>query len=158
MKGQLIGKDPDAVNNWGQEDTVTEDEMVGWYHWLNGHEFEQTLGDSEGQGSLACCSPGERKELDVTERLNSNNKGSTSWGTGLEPQTFDSCSMPFVLLHLLPLSTMDSRFLLKGSLLNLSHDSTLILSLGFFFFFPFIICYVAAFLWEEQTHVVWRNF
>ena len=100
---------------------------------LNGHEFEQTLEDSEGQGSLACCSPGERKELDVTERLNSNNKGPTSGRTGLEPQTFDSCSMPFVLLHLLPLSTMDFRFLLKGSLLNLSHDLTLILSLGFFF-------------------------
>ena len=46
-------KSPDAGQNWGQEKKgVTEDEMVGWYHWLNGHEFEQTLGDSEGQGSL----------------------------------------------------------------------------------------------------------
>ena len=53
---------------------MTEDEMVGWYHQLNGHEFEQTLGDGEGQGSLACCSPRCCKELDTTERLK-NNKG-----------------------------------------------------------------------------------
>ena len=44
--------------------------MVGWHHQLNGHEFEQTLGDSEGQGSLACCSPWGCKELDTTEGLN----------------------------------------------------------------------------------------
>ena len=49
---------------------MTEDEMVGWHHLLNGHEFEQTLGDGEGQGSLACCSPWDCKELDTTERLN----------------------------------------------------------------------------------------
>ena len=49
------GKDPDAGKIWGQEEKgTTEDEMVGWHHWLNGHEFEQTPGDSEGQGSLAC--------------------------------------------------------------------------------------------------------
>ena len=58
VKSWLIGKDPDAGKDWGQEENgVTEDEMVGWNHWLNEHEFEQTLGDSEGQGSLACCSP-----------------------------------------------------------------------------------------------------
>ena len=50
-----------------------EDEMVGWHHQLNGHESEQTPGDSEGQGSLACCSPWGCKELDTTERLNNNN-------------------------------------------------------------------------------------
>ena len=50
---------------------MTEDEMVGWHqHGLNGHEFEQTPGDREGQGSLACCSPWRRKELDMTEQLN----------------------------------------------------------------------------------------
>ena len=47
--------------------------MVGWYHWLNGHEFEQTPGDGEGQGSLVCCSPWGHKESDTTERLNTNN-------------------------------------------------------------------------------------
>ena len=57
-KSQLTGKDPDAGKDWGQEEKgATEYEMVGWHHWLNGPEFEQTLKDSEGQGSLACCSP-----------------------------------------------------------------------------------------------------
>ena len=51
---------------------MTEDEMVGWQHQLKGHEFEQTLGDSEGQGSLVCCSPWGHKESDTTERLNNN--------------------------------------------------------------------------------------
>ena len=57
-KSWLLGKDPDAGKDWGQEEKgVTEDEMVGWHHWPNGHEFEQTLEDGEGQGSLACCTP-----------------------------------------------------------------------------------------------------
>ena len=56
-KSQLTGKDPSAGKDWGQEKKgMTEDEIVGWHHWLSGHEFEQTLGDGEGQGSLACCS------------------------------------------------------------------------------------------------------
>ena len=52
---------------------MTEDEMVGWHDWLNGHEFEQAPRDGEGQGSLACCSPWDCKELDTPEPLNSNN-------------------------------------------------------------------------------------
>ena len=56
-----------AEKDWKQEEKgVTEDEMIGWHHWLNGHEFEQTLGDSEGQGSLVCCSPWDCKESDMT--------------------------------------------------------------------------------------------
>ena len=51
---------------------MTEDEMVGWHHRLNGHGFEQALGDDEGQGSLVCCSPQSCKESDMTERLNNN--------------------------------------------------------------------------------------
>ena len=54
---------------------MIKDEMVGWHHRLNGQESEQTLRDSDGQGSLACCSPWGRKELDMTERLNNNNRG-----------------------------------------------------------------------------------
>ena len=66
-KNQLIGKDSDAGKDWGQEEKwETEDEMVGWHHWLNGHEFKQTLEDSEGRGSLACCSPWDCKESDLT--------------------------------------------------------------------------------------------
>ena len=57
VKSRLIGKDSDAGKDGGQEKGTAEDEMVGWHHRLNGHEFEQTLGDSEGQGRLVCCSP-----------------------------------------------------------------------------------------------------
>ena len=63
VKGQLIGKDPDAGKDWGQKKRATEDEIVGWHHQLNGHEFEQAPGDSEGQGSLACHSPWVSKSL-----------------------------------------------------------------------------------------------
>ena len=57
-KNWLIGKDPDAGQYWRQEEKwMTEDEMVGWHHQLDGHEFEQALGVGDGQGSLACCSP-----------------------------------------------------------------------------------------------------
>ena len=67
VKSWLIWKDPDAGKDWRWEEKgMTEDEKVGWHHWLNGHEFEQTLGDDEGQGSLACCSPWGWKELDTT--------------------------------------------------------------------------------------------
>ena len=65
-KSQLIGKDPNARKDRRQEKGATEDEMVGWQHRLSGHEFEQTLGHSEGQGSLACCSPWSHKESDTT--------------------------------------------------------------------------------------------
>ena len=70
VKRQLIGKDPDARKDWGQEEKgAAEDSMVGWHYWLSGYELEQTPGDSEGQGSLACCSPCSQKELDMTEWL-----------------------------------------------------------------------------------------
>ena len=62
MNSRLIGKDSDAGKDWRQEEKgVTEDEMVGWHHWLDGHEFEQALRDGEGQGSLVCCSPWSRR-------------------------------------------------------------------------------------------------
>ena len=65
-KSHLIAKDTDAGKDWGQEQRVKKDEMIGWHHWLNGHEFEQTPGDSKGQGSLACWSPWGHKEWDTT--------------------------------------------------------------------------------------------
>ena len=71
VKSQLFGKDPDTGEDWGQEEKgATEDEMLEWHHWLNEHAFEQTLGNSEGQGSLVCCSPWGCKESDMTEPLN----------------------------------------------------------------------------------------
>ena len=69
-KNWLTGKDSDAGKDWGQEKGVTVDEMVGWHHQLDGHEFEQDLGVGDGQESLACCSPWGCKALDTTERLN----------------------------------------------------------------------------------------
>ena len=70
-KNWLIGKDPDAGKDWRQEEKgMTEDEMVGWHHQLDGCEFEQAPGVGDGQGSLACCSPWGHKESDTTERLN----------------------------------------------------------------------------------------
>ena len=70
-KNQLIGKDSDAGKVWRQEEKgMTEDEMVGCYHRLDGHELEQAPGVGGGQGSLACCSPWGCKESDMTERLN----------------------------------------------------------------------------------------
>ena len=83
-KSQLIRKDPDAGKDWGQEEEgVTENEMVGWHHQLNGHEFEQIPGEG-GQGRLVCCSPWGHKGLDMTEWLNDNNLYSSAdqtWGS-----------------------------------------------------------------------------
>ena len=70
-KSWLIGKDPDAGKDWGQEEKgMTGEEMVGWHHQLNGHEFEWTPGVGDGQGGLACCSPWGCKESDTTVWLN----------------------------------------------------------------------------------------
>ena len=98
----LIGKDPDAGKDWGQEEkAATEDEMVGWHHWFNGHEL--CPGDSEGQGRLVCCSLWGRQELDMTWPLNNNEvhpnltpscistgqcTGADEWGNGW-PWTWD---------------------------------------------------------------------
>ena len=69
-KSWLTGKDPDAGKDWRQEKGTIEDEMVGWHHWLDGHEFVPAPGVGDGQGSLVCCSLWGRKESDMTERLN----------------------------------------------------------------------------------------
>ena len=67
-KSQLIGKEPDAGKECGDEEKgATDDEMVGWLHWLNGHEFEQVPGDSEGQGHLMCCSSWDHQGLDYRD-------------------------------------------------------------------------------------------
>ena len=77
-KSWLIGKDPDDGRDWGQEEKgTTEDETAGWYHWLDGHEFEWTPGVGDGQGGLACCDSQGRKESDTTERLNWTEDSST---------------------------------------------------------------------------------
>ena len=70
-KNWLTGKDPVAGKNWRQEEKgTTEDEVVGWHHHLEGHEFEQAPGVGDGPGSLVCCSPWGHKDSDMTEQLN----------------------------------------------------------------------------------------
>ena len=78
-----LGKNPDAGKDWKQEKKgMTENEMAEWHHQLNGHEFQQALGDGEGQGRLACCSPWGCKESDMTVQMNNNvlsNVGNKVW-------------------------------------------------------------------------------
>ena len=92
VKKWLIKKDPHAGKDWREEEKgMTEDEMVGWHHWLNGHEFEQALGVGDGLGGLACFSSSVHKELDTTERLN--------WGilTCFDPSLHvRKCTLPSV--------------------------------------------------------------
>ena len=83
-KNQLIGKDPDAGKDWRQEEKMaTEDGMVGWHRWLSWHEFEQAPGDSEGQGSLVCCSAWCRKPSDTGE---SHIRLPSLWDRHCDPQ------------------------------------------------------------------------
>ena len=76
-KGRLIRKlaSSDAGKDWRQKEKgTTDDKIVGWHHWLNGHEFEQAPAVGEGQGSLVCCSSSGCKESDTTDQLNSSSK------------------------------------------------------------------------------------
>ena len=79
-KNWLIWKDPDAGKDWRRKvKGMTEGEMVGWHHWLDGHEFGWTLGVGDGQGGLACCSPWGRRVPDKTERLHWTEEIFASW-------------------------------------------------------------------------------
>ena len=69
-KSWLIGKDSDAGRDWRQQKGMTEDEMVGWHHWLDGCEFDWTPGVGDGQGGMTCCDSCDRKESDTTEQMN----------------------------------------------------------------------------------------
>ena len=107
VKSRLIWKNSDAAEDGGQEEKgVTEDKMVfGWHHRLNGQEFEQTPGDGEGQGSLACCSPWGRKESDTTEWLNNKNIPTNTLRASLKAATF---KCPYVICSLLDLSLLNT--------------------------------------------------
>ena len=99
--------------------------MVGWHHWLYGHEFEQALGDGEGHGSL-CCSPWGCKELDTTEWLNKNNKDPIGPGSKslflMTPNPLDSAHKiaPLQIIHFLNFPKVQSIFFFKIYLLCLS--------------------------------------
>ena len=101
VKSWLIGKDPDAGKDWGQEGKgVTEDEMVGWHHQLNGHKFEQSQGDSEGQRSLAGSMESQRVRQDW-ERLIRNCLGIRPVSPALEgnSQPLDHRRSPYLSTH-----------------------------------------------------------
>ena len=91
MMNWLFRKDPDAGKDWRQEEKgTTENEMVWWHHWLNGHEFEQGLGVGDGQGSLACCSPWDFQESSPTPQFKSINSLTLSF---LHSPTFTSAGV-----------------------------------------------------------------
>ena len=105
-KSWLIWNDLNAGKDWGQEEKgMIEDEMVGWHHWLNGHEFEKALGIGDGKGSLVCCSPCGHKESDTTERLNWTE---LNCGLGSSSYTRRCNGSP---LHHSPLTSDTLRFL-----------------------------------------------
>ena len=96
----------DAGRDWGQEKGMTEDEMAGWHHQLDGREFAWTPGVGDGQGSLVCCDSWGRKESDTTERLNWTDIPQSTWNTDqrmfrehlwtqIDPQSH-ICSSPMV--------------------------------------------------------------
>ena len=94
VRSWLIWKDPDAGKDWRQEEKGTaEDEMVGWHHRLDGHEFGWTLGVGDGQGGLAYCGSWGRKELDTTERLNWTE---LNWSESIFPAILDAAILGYV--------------------------------------------------------------
>ena len=107
VKSWVIGKDSDAERDWGQEEKgTTEDEMVGWYHWLNGHESEWTPGDGDGQGGLACYDSWGHKVSDTTERLNWSNLYSSSNVSQFYEIFFWEINFFLILLLFVHLSTI----------------------------------------------------
>ena len=121
VKSWLIGKDSDAGRDWGQEEKgMTEDEMTGWHHWLNGRESGWTPGVGDGQGGLACCDSWGRKESETTKRLNWTELKKKKWELSaffpFSPLSLLSVPLlPFLLLSLSPflLSFFVSFFLLS---------------------------------------------
>ena len=107
VKGQLIGKDPDAEKDWGQEEKgTTEGEMVGWHHRFSGHEFEQTPGDGEEQGSVTFCSPWGHRESVTASWLNTNYRGTCK-------SPFSLCSVIGYSLQLCPPLGSNRHYLAK---------------------------------------------
>ena len=140
VKNWFIWKDPDAGKDWRREKKgMTEDEMVGWHHRLNGHECEQTPADGEGQGCLAFCSPWGCKELDLTEGLNSSRV--LSHIIFLRPYPYEWWSLDgrnsyetifiivALLLHIMPKSVVKnlSQVPPKATLDSSTHQSVLFL-------------------------------
>ena len=105
-KNWLIGKDHDFREDWRQEEKgTTEDEMVGWHHRLDGHEFEQAPGVGDGQGGLECCSPWGCKELDMTEWLNwTGQPGKSLWSESVSYLVTPNSGISWTVAPQAPLS------------------------------------------------------
>ena len=104
VKSWLIWKDPDAGKDWGQEEKgTTEDEMVGWHHWLDGHEFVWIPGVGYGQGGLACCDSWGCKKSDTTERLNWT-EVKQNWKKMKSPSRVRHFATPWTISYHTPLS------------------------------------------------------
>ena len=95
---------------------MTKDEMVGLHHWLNGYEFEQTLRDSDGQGSLTCCSPWDCKELDMTQTLNNN--------SNITELKCWSCTILYILTYISDAETSDREHMDRSTQLSSFHIMT----------------------------------
>ena len=116
----LTGKNPDAGKDWGQEEKgTTEDEMVGWHRWHDGHEFEQIPAVGDGQGGLACCSPWGCKESDMTEWLNLTDLSLTWKGWSSE-----ILNLADIHRHTDPPGTLlECRFLLRDPVISQMRDA-----------------------------------
>ena len=110
-KSWLIGKDSDAGRDWGQEEKgMTEDEMAGWHHGLNGRESEWTLGVGNGQGGLACSNSWGSKESDTTERWNwLTDWYSMEYYSAIERNAFESILMRWMKLEPITLSEVSQK-------------------------------------------------
>ena len=123
----LFGKDPDAGKGWRQENKGTDNEMVGWDHQLNGHEFEQTLGESKGQGSPACCSPWGRKESDTTSQLNTWRSDWKTPFSNIEKRWKCTCICQGFWWEILVMMIMTIKILIIKSSLDIYHHKSLCL-------------------------------
>ena len=149
-KSQLTGKDPDAGKDWGQEEKrTTEDEMVGWHHWLHGHEFEQTPGDSEGQGSLACYSLWGWTQL-------------IDWATIISVQfshsVVSNSATPWTAAHQVSLSITNSWSLLKLMSIELVMPSNHLILCRPLLLPPSIFPSIKVFSNESVLHIRWPTY
>ena len=136
VKSWLIGKDSDTGRDWGQEEKgMTEDEMAGWHHWLDGYEFEWTPGVGDGQGGLACCDSWGHKESETTERLN--------WTEWIVMLSIISCTYR-LFTHSLRRNVSFVHFLIELFLLFCWILSVLYI---FWIIIPYIICKYFVTFW-----------
>ena len=162
VKDWLIGKHPDAGKDWMQEEKgMTEDEMVGWHHWLSRHEFEQTPGDGEGPGSLACCSPQGLKESDRTEWLNTTtcvgalvpteNSKVFCYVYSLRKNQAPALKLHYCFWTVSPLFLHSLPSLINSSLNSQPRDQTIVSRQEYHFLLKGIIPPQGPLLWQEGS-------